>query len=83
MSARIDSIHKPTHFSPPVLELIPLSKGLPMMWIAFWCVWAVYTICTPMVSLEVAADAAEPFGVAVLASAPCVVVAPNNTLKEP
>ncbi len=89
-----------------------------MMGIAFWCVWAAYTTtelpetaASTMMSLSVAADAAEPPEVvalaavfpepmvpaavspevaalaaeppeaAVLASAPCVVVAPSNTLS--
>ncbi len=43
VSARATGIPKPTHSSPPVPELIPLSEVLPMMGIAFWCVWAAYT----------------------------------------
>ncbi len=118
LSARVAGIRKPTYFSPPFPELIPLSEALPIMGITFWCVWAAYTTTEPpevtattMVSLEVAADAAEPlevvtpttvfprsdvpaavspevaahaaepFEAALLASAPCVVVAPNITLS--
>ncbi len=72
VSARAAGIPKPTHFSPPVPELIPLSKALPMMGITFWCVWASYTTTAPpevaastIAFLEVAADAAEPFEVVV------------------
>ncbi len=67
VSARAAGIPKPTHSSPPVPELIPLSEVLPMMGIAFWCVWAAYTTTefpevtvATMMSSEVAADAAEP-----------------------
>ncbi len=89
MSAHAAGIPKPTLFSLPVPELIPLSEALPMIGIAFWCVWAAYTTTEPpkvatstMVSLDVMADAAEPSIAAVLASATCVVVAPNNTLPD-
>ncbi len=67
VSARAAGIPKPTHSRPPVPKLIPLSKVLPMMGIAFWCVWAAYTTtelpeaaASTMMSLEVAAEAAEP-----------------------
>ncbi len=67
MSARAAGIPKPTHSSPPVPELIPLSKVLPMMGIAFWCVWAAYTTtelleaaASTMMSLGLAAEGAEP-----------------------
>ncbi len=67
MSARTAGIPKSTHSSPPVPELIPLSKVLPMMGIAFWCVWAAYTTtelpemaASTMMFLEVVAEAAEP-----------------------
>ncbi len=43
VSACAAGIPKPTHSSPPVPELIPLSEVLPMMGITFWCVWAAYT----------------------------------------
>ncbi len=76
MSACAAGIPKPTHFSPPVPELIPLSEVLPMMGIAFWCVWAAYTTteltetaASAMISLEVAAEAAEPSEVVVHAAA--------------
>ncbi len=67
MPARAAGIPKPTHSSPPIPELILLSEVLPMMGIAFWCVWAAYTstelpeaAAATMMSPEVAADAAEP-----------------------
>ncbi len=67
MSARAAGIPEPTHSSPPVPELIALSEVLPMMGIAFWCVWAAYTTTelpevtvATIMSSEVAADAAEP-----------------------
>ncbi len=67
VSALAADIPKPTHSSPPVPELIPLSEVLPMIGIAFWCVWAVYTTTelpevtvATMMSSEVVADAAEP-----------------------
>ncbi len=66
MSARAAGIPKTTHSSPPVPELIPLSKVLPMMGITFWCVWAAYTTtelpeaAASTMFLEVAAEAAEP-----------------------
>ncbi len=70
VSARAAGIPKPTHSSPPVPELIPLSEVLPMMGIAFWCVWAACTTTelpevtvATMMSSEVAADAAEPLEV--------------------
>ncbi len=73
MSAHAAGIPKPTHSSPPVPELIPLYEVLPMMGIAFWCVWAAYTttelpevVVATMMSPEVAADAAEPPEVVVL-----------------
>ncbi len=88
VSARAAGIPKPTHSSPPVPELIPLSEVLPMMGIAFWCVWAAYTTTelpevtvATMMSSEVAADATEPPEAAVLSSVPCMVVAPSNALS--
>ncbi len=75
MSARAAGIPKPTHFSPPVPELIPLHVVLPTMGIALWCIWAAYTTteiletaAATKMSLEVAADAAEPPGVVVHAA---------------
>ncbi len=47
MSAHAAGIPKPTHSSPSVPELIALSEVLPMMGIAFWCVWAAYTTTEP------------------------------------
>ncbi len=75
MSARAAGIPKPTHFSPPVPELIPLPVVLPTMGIALWCIWAAYTTteilemaAATKMSPEVAADAAEPPGVVVHAA---------------
>ncbi len=88
MSARTAGIPKPTHFSPPVPELIPLPVVLPTMGIALWCIWAAYTtselpqvMAPAAASPEVAARAAEPPEAAVLASAPCMVVAPSSVLS--
>ncbi len=88
VSACAAGIPKPTHFSPPVPELIPLHVVLPTMGIALWCIWAAYTTTETLetaaateMSPEVAADAAEPPEAAVLASAPCMVVAPSNVLS--
>ncbi len=90
VSARAAGIPKPAHFNPPVPALIPLSEALPMMGIAFCCVWAAYTtselpqvMAPAAASPEVAAHAAEPPEAAVLASAPCMVVAPSNVLSAP
>ncbi len=73
VSVRSAGIPKPTHSSPPVPELIPLSKVLPIMGIAFWCVWAAHTTtefsASTMMSLEVAAEAAEPPEVVTLTAA--------------
>ncbi len=67
VSARAAGIPKPTHSSPPVPELIPPSKVLPLMGIAFRCVWAAFTTtefqevaASTVMSPEVAAVAAEP-----------------------
>ncbi|KAL0168874.1 hypothetical protein M9458_037096, partial [Cirrhinus mrigala] len=93
MSARSAGIPKPTHLTPPVLELITLSASLPMLGIAWWCVWAVYTTTEvavfaaassvaerlAAVSPEMAAEAAEPHKMGTSALAPCTVVAPSNT----
>ncbi len=75
VSARAAGIPKPTHFSPPVPELIPLPVVLPTMGIALWCIWAAYTTteiletaAATKMSPEVAADAAEPPGVVVHAA---------------
>ncbi len=88
VSARAAGIPEPTHFSPPVPELIPLPVVLPTMGIALWCIWAAYTtselpqvMAPAAASPEVAAHAAEPPEAAVLASAPCMVVAPSNVLS--
>ncbi len=88
MSACAAGIPKPAHFNPPVPALIPLSEALPMMGIALCCVWAAYTtselpqvMAPAAVSPEVAAHAAKPPKAAVLASAPCMVVAPSNVLS--
>ncbi|KAI2666495.1 Transcription initiation factor TFIID subunit 2 [Labeo rohita] len=56
VSARAAGIPKPTHFTPPVCELIPPSAARSIMGTALWCVWAAYT--TTAVSPEVAAYAA-------------------------
>lgn len=88
MSARAAGIPKPTHSSPPVPELIPLSKALPMMGLALWCVWAAYTttelpemaVLTPGLP-EVATVAAEPSDVAALPLDPGMVGMPSNTLS--
>ncbi len=76
VSACAAGIPKPNHSNPPVPELIPLSKVLPMMGIVFWCAWAAYTTTelpetavSTMMSLEVAAEAAEPPEVVALATA--------------
>ncbi len=89
MSAGAAGIPKPTHSSPPVPELIPLSEALPMMGIAFWCVWAAYTTTEPpevaastMVSPEVAADAAEPPEVVTLVAVFPEVMAPTAVSPE-
>ncbi len=75
VSARAAGIPKPTHFSPPVPELIPLPVVLPTLGIALWCIWAAYTTTETLetaaateMSPEVAADAAEPPGVVVHAA---------------
>ncbi len=75
VSARAAGIPKPTHFSPPVPELIPLPVMLPTMGIALWCIWAAYTTteiletaAATKMSPEVPADAAEPPGVVVHAA---------------
>ncbi len=75
VSACAAGIPKPTHFSPPVPELIPLPVVLPTMGIALWCIWAAYTTtefletaAATKMSPEVAADAAEPPGVVVHAA---------------
>ncbi len=75
MSARAAGIPKPTHFGPPVPELIPLPVVLPTMGIALWCIWAAYTTteiletaAATKMSPEVAADTAEPPGVVVHAA---------------
>ncbi len=88
VSARTAGIPKPTHLSPPVLELIPLPAAFPIWGIALWSVWAAYTTNETLemapateTSPEVAADAAEPPEMAALASNPCVVVAPTNALS--
>ncbi len=67
VSARAAGIPKPTHFSPPFPELIPLSVALSTMGIALWCVWAAFTTAEPPEMAvpapdppEVAAEAAEP-----------------------
>ncbi len=75
VSAIAAGIPKPTHFSPPVPELIPLPVVLPTMGIDLWCIWAAYTTteilettAATKMSPEVAADAAEPPGVVVHAA---------------
>ncbi len=75
VSACAAGIPKPTHFSPPVPELISLPVVLPTMGIALWCIWAAYTTteiletaAATKMSPEVAADAAEPPGVVVHAA---------------
>ncbi len=85
VSARAAGIPKPAHFNSSIPVLIPLSEALPMMGIALCCVWAAYTTTellevakSTVMSPEVAAYAAEPPEAAVLASAPCMVVAPSN-----
>ncbi len=86
VSARAAGIPKSTHSNPYVPELISLSEAIPMMGIALCCVWAAYTTTellevakSTVMSPEVAAHAAEPPKAAVLASAPCMVVAPSNS----
>ncbi len=88
VSARAAGIPKPAHFNPLVPALIPLSEALPMMGITLCCIWAVYTtselpqaMAPTAASPEVAAHAAEPPEAAVLASTPCMVVAPSNVLS--
>ncbi|XP_058639016.1 uncharacterized protein LOC131544658 isoform X1 [Onychostoma macrolepis] len=88
VSARTAGIPKPTHSSPPVPELIPLSEVLPMMGIALCCVWAAYTTAAlsevataATASPEVVAHAAELPEAAGLTSAPCMVVALSNVLS--
>ncbi|KAF4095123.1 hypothetical protein G5714_024201 [Onychostoma macrolepis] len=88
VSARTAGIPKPTHSSPPVPELIPLSEVLPMMGIALCCVWAAYTTAAlsevataATASPEVVAHAAEPPEAAGLTSAPCMLVALRNVLS--
>ncbi len=85
VSARAAGIPKPAHFNSSVPVLIPLSEALPMMGITLCCVWAAYTTTellevakSTVMSPKVAAYAAEPPEAAVLASAPCMVVAPSN-----
>ncbi len=86
VSARAAGIPKSTHSNPYVPELISLPEALPMMGIALCCVWAAYSTTellevakSTVMSPEVAAHAAEPPEAAVLASAPCMVVAPSNS----
>ncbi|ROL53444.1 hypothetical protein DPX16_0601 [Anabarilius grahami] len=78
-SVRTAGFPKPIIFSPPALELIPLSAVLPIMGVALWCTWAAYITAE---SPEVAAYAAEPHEVVVLASATCTVVASSDTLSS-
>ncbi len=75
VSVRTAGIPKSTHFGPLVPELIPLFEALPMMGIALCCVCAAYTTTelpevakSTVMSPEVAADAAEPQGIVVLAA---------------
>ncbi len=91
MSVRAAGIPKPVPIpaSPYVPELISLSEVLPMMGIAFWCVWAAYTTtespkaaAPTMVSSEVAADAAEPSEVVALAVMFPEVMAPAAISPE-
>ncbi len=86
VSAHAAGIPRATHFNPSVLELFPLSEALPMTRIALCCVWAAYTtselpqaMAPAAASPELAAHAAEPSEASVLASAPCMVVAPRNS----
>ncbi len=86
VSARAAGIPKSTHSNPYVPELISLSEAIPMMGIALCCVWAACNTTellevakSTVMSPEVAAHAAEPPEAAVLASAPCMVVAPSNS----
>ncbi len=86
MSVRSAGIPKPTHSSPPVPELIPLSKVLPIMGIAFWCVWAAHTTtefpASTMMSLEVVAEAAEPPEVVTLAAVILEAMVPTSVSPE-
>ncbi|KAL1264177.1 hypothetical protein QQF64_004532 [Cirrhinus molitorella] len=66
MSARSAGIPRPTHLTPPLLELIPLSTALPII-----------TAEAP----EVAVEAAETLEVAVPTSAPCAMVAPEDSQR--
>ncbi len=84
MSVRAAGIPKPVPIplSPYVPELISPSNALPLMRIAFWCVWAAYTTTelpevarSTVMSPEVAADAAEPQGVVALNAASSEVAA--------
>ncbi len=89
MSAHAAAIPKPTHSSPPVPELIALSEVLPMMGIAFWCVRAAYTTTelsevtvATIMSLEVAADTAEPPEVVSLAAVFLEAILPTAVSPE-
>ncbi|KAL0203327.1 hypothetical protein M9458_001345, partial [Cirrhinus mrigala] len=79
VSARSAGIPKPTHLTPPVLELIPLSAALSIMGIALWCVWAAYTATE---SPEVAACAAEPLEVVASAVASPEAMTPAAVSPE-
>ncbi|ROL48077.1 hypothetical protein DPX16_0218 [Anabarilius grahami] len=54
-------------------------RALPIMGVTLWCTWAAYITAE---SPEVAAYAAEPHEVVVLASATCMVVASSDTLSS-
>ncbi|KAL0203330.1 hypothetical protein M9458_001348, partial [Cirrhinus mrigala] len=79
VSAHSAGIPKPTHLTPPVLELIPLSAALSIMGIALWCVWAAYTATE---SPEVAACAAEPLEVVASAVASPEAMTPAAVSPE-
>ncbi len=89
VSARAAGIPKATLSDLPVPEPIPLSVALPTIGIALWCFWTAFTTTetletavSTVMSPEVAADAAEPPKVEVLASTPCIMVVPNNVLSD-
>ncbi len=92
MSVQVAGIPKPFPIpsSPYVPELIPPSEALPLMEIAFWCVWAAYTTTehlevtvATIMSSEVAADAAEHPEIAMLVAVlPEVIVPAAASPKE-
>ncbi len=76
MSVHASGTPKPALSNLPFPELIPLSVALPIMEIAVWCVWAVYTNTETLEAAvptniypEVVAGGSEPPEVAMLASA--------------